>query len=60
MGATPNNRCGTVLESHQLRVHAAFLRGLYHLPFGCAEAADTHEVPECSSALAPALTPEGA
>jgi len=40
MGATPNNRCGTVLESHQLRVHAALLRGLYHLPIGYADAAD--------------------
>jgi len=60
MGATPNNRCGTVLESHQLRVHAALLRGLYHLAMGCADAADTHTMRECASALAPVLTLEGA
>jgi len=60
MGVTPNNRCGTVLESHQLRVHAALLRGLYHLALGCADAANTRVVRECASALAPAFTLEGA
>jgi hypothetical protein len=30
-----------VLESHQLRVHAALLRGLYHLAINCADAPDT-------------------
>ena len=60
MGAAPNNRCGTVLESHQLRVHAALLRGLYHLAIGAADVADTCAVRECVSALAPALALEGA
>lgn len=60
MGATPNNRCGTVLESHQLRVHAALLRGLYHLAIGAADLPDTRMVQECVSALAPALALEGA
>ena len=54
MGATPNNRCGTVLESHQLRVHAALLRGLYHLAIDPADVAGTCPVRECVSALAPA------
>jgi hypothetical protein len=30
-----------VLESHQLRVHAALLRGLYHQSIDPANAADT-------------------
>jgi hypothetical protein len=35
--ATPNYRCGTVLDFHQLRVHAALMAGLYQ---SCAKPAN--------------------
>ena len=35
-GATPNYRCGTVPDFHQLRVHAALMAGLYQ---ACAKLA---------------------